>query len=101
MLTLRHVVEGAPGGEARYDILLRPDGPWLTQCGDGGADVTFRTDYETASAIASGALSTQAALAGGRLKVSGDLGALAGMAPSLSGVDVLPPAIRDETDFEQ
>ncbi|MHB1931022.1 MAG: SCP2 sterol-binding domain-containing protein [Acidimicrobiales bacterium] len=99
-LTLRHVVRDAPGGhEARYDIRVTGDGPVLTRSGRRRADVTFTTDYETAAAIASGTLSTQAALAAGRLKVGGDLGALAGIASSLGGREVLPPSLRDDTEF--
>lgn len=99
VVTVRHVVHGTPEGEASYDLSV--DGGQVTLCraAPTPADVTFNTDYRTAAAIASGSLSTQRALAEGRLKVKGDLRVLAGLATAAAGADALPPDLRADTEF--
>ena len=98
--SLRHVVLDAPGGgQAHYDVRITPEGPVLAQSNGCRADITFTSDYRTAAAIASGTLSTQAALAAGRLKVRGDVGALARIASVVGGREALPSSLRDETGF--
>ncbi len=71
----------------------------LTQSSGRRADITFTSDYRTAAAIASGTLSTQAALAAGRLEVRGDVGALGRIASNIGGREALPSSLRDETEF--
>ncbi len=99
-VTLRHVVRGAPGGEAAYDLRVAGGTAAAQRVGEGPADVTFTSDYGTAAAIASGSLSTQEALTAGRLKMRGDLRALAEVAAA-AGADALPPGLREETEFPQ
>ncbi|MST32530.1 hypothetical protein GHK86_07315, partial [Acidimicrobiaceae bacterium USS-CC1] len=97
--TVRHVVEHTPDGEAAYDLRVSEGQVRAHQAGAASADLTFTTDYPTATAIAAGKLSTDAALATGRLRVSGDLRALAHLAKTIGGVDPLPADLRADTEF--
>ena len=97
--TLRQVVRGAPDGEATYDVRITDGVLSLRQAGSFPADVTLTCDYATASEIASGHLSAQAALAAGRIKLSGDLRVVSTVAADAAGVDPLPPELRSETEM--
>lgn len=105
-LVVRNVVSGAPGAvRVSYDVVVTTEGSHAVADSGRPADITLRTDYETASAVAAGRLSTQAALEQGRLKVSGDLGALGraaamiGAGPTEGAQDPLPGSLRAETTF--
>ena len=97
--TIRHVVRGAPDGEASYDVRLAGGGPFLRQTGGYPADVTMTCDYDTAAGIASGKLSAQAALSAGRISVGGDLRIVGTVAADSAGVDPLPPELRSATEL--
>lgn len=97
--TVRHVVQHTPDGDASYDLRVSDGQVRLHQAGAAPADLTFTTDYPTATAIAAGKLSTDAALAAGRLRVSGDLRALARLTTTIGGVDPLPADLRADTEF--
>lgn len=97
--TVRHVVQHTPDGDASYDLWVSDGQVRLHQAGAAPADLTFTTDYPTATAIAAGKLSTDAALAAGRLRVSGDLRALARLTTTIGGVDPLPADLRADTEF--
>jgi len=62
-------------------------------------DVTFTTDYDGAVAIARGETSAQALLAAGRLRVAGDVEALAGRAPVFAGLGDLFSTVRMQTTY--
>ncbi len=97
--TVRHVVQHTPDGEAAYDLRVSGGQVRLYQASAAPADLTFTTDYPTAAAIAAGKLSTDAALAAGRLRVSGDLRALARLTTTIGGLDPLPADLRADTEF--
>jgi hypothetical protein len=100
-LTVRHVVRGAPGGEATYEVRIAGGVPVLQRAGSRPADLTITCDYETAAGIVSGRLSAQAALAAGRVTLSGDLRVLGAVAAVGSGADPLPPELRAVTEVPQ
>ena len=62
------------------------------------ADVRLETDYATAVALARGETNAQAALADGRLRVSGDVARLAAHASALARLDDLFAAVRATHD---
>ena len=97
-LTVRHVVHGAPGGEATYELRITDGVPLLQQAGGHPAELTVTCDYETAAGIMSGRLSAKAALAAGRISLSGDLRVLSAVAAVAAGVDPLPPELRCVTE---
>ena len=76
-VTLQQVVTGGPGGEVRY--WLRVDhGQVRAVRGEApAAHATVTQSYDTAVAVSTGALSAEAALLRGRIRVTGDLGMLA------------------------
>lgn len=100
---LEQVVTGSPDGEVRYRVVVGDRAARLVRDGGPDPDVTFTTDYPTAAAVARGALSMQAALAAGRVRVRGDLGRLADLvaAGALNGVDPVPAAVREGTTWDE
>jgi hypothetical protein len=100
-LVLRHRVRppGGGGGDADYDVVIDGGRAVIRHPVAGPADLTFTSDYPTAAAIAAGTLSTRAALAEGRLRVSGDVGILSRRASDVAGLDPVPAGLRAETEF--
>ena len=75
-LVVEPVVHGVPGrGEVRYRVSLDDSGCSVAELAPDAtpADVYLETDYATAVALARGETNAQAALAEGRLRVSGDV----------------------------
>jgi hypothetical protein len=97
-VVLQQVVTGTPEGEVRYQVILAGGGATITRGSPAEADMTFTSDYNTATAIASGALSTEAALSEGRIRVSGNLSRLHNDVV-VTGVDPMA-SVRSETLFE-
>jgi hypothetical protein len=62
-------------------------------------DLTITCDWATATGLAQGTLSAQAALMAGRLRVRGDLAGLAGRAADLAGLDPVPASVRRQTTY--
>jgi hypothetical protein len=95
------VVTGVPGrGEVRYRIAFEAgscavEAPTET----APSDVRLETDYVTAVALSRGTANAQAALADGRLRVSGEVARLAEHAASLSALDDLFGALRSATTY--
>jgi len=94
-ITLQFVVSDAPEGDVEYSVTAA--GGTTTFAGGTleGADATIRNDYETAKAISSGDLNTQAAFISGKLKVEGNLAkimmnqsALTALADALKDLDI-------------
>ena len=97
-LTVQQVVTGTPDGEVRYTVSVG-DRRATVQAGSAShVDVTFTEDYPTAVAIARGELTTQAALLAGRIRVTGNLAALA-RRQDLASDDLVPTAVRTATTY--
>lgn len=101
VLTLEQVVTGGPSGEVRYQVVVGDGSARIARPGASAPhpDVTVTTDWDTASAVASGRLSTQAALGGGRLRIGGDLGRLAAHQGELAAADPVPAPVRAATTW--
>lgn len=97
---LRQVVRGTPEGTSvHYDVVVADGAATLWRAASRPPDVTVTSNYATASAVASGRLSTFAALAAGELTVSGDMAALVSAAAGAAGLDPLPANLRSDTEF--
>ena len=100
-LVVEIAVAGLAEGELRYHLVVEGGQVRAVVPGKGAWPPKLRlaTDYSTAAGIASGQMSAAGALASGRAKVSGDTSALYTLAGHLSGLDLLPPALRAATTF--
>lgn len=97
---IEQVVTGAPEGDVRYQVIVDDGGTTRIHAGAGATPtVTFTSAYPTAAAIARGELSTHGALMDGRVRVSGDLGAMADALGHVVGTDLVPDAVRDSTTY--
>lgn len=97
-LTLQQEVT-TDGGTTRWWFRL-DDGTVTAGAGaaDPGADVVLRSDAATATAIATGAMAAHDAVAEGRLRAAGDLGALRRARPALAAVGDVLGEVRARTD---
>jgi hypothetical protein len=95
------VVTGVPHlGEVRYQIAFEAGRCAVAAASEGSAaDVRLETDYVTAVALSRGTANAQAALADGRLRVSGDVARLAARAAELAALDDLFAALRTTTTY--
>jgi hypothetical protein len=105
-LVLEQVVQGTPDGEVRYRVVVGGGRAHIEPAGDAQApgripspDLTIACDWPTASAMAQGQLSAQAALMAGRLRVRGSLARLSGRVADLAGLDPVPPEVRRRTTY--
>lgn len=101
-LVVEPVVREVPGREdVRYRIAFDDLGCRVTGSVPDAApaDVYLETDYTTAVAIARGDTNAQAALAEGRLRVSGDVARLAAHASALPRLGDLFAAVRSSTTY--
>lgn len=105
-LVVDQVVTGVPGrGDVRYRISVDGDGagarPVHGSARDGAppADIRLTTDYATAVAIARGAQNAQIALAQGRLRIGGNLEAVATYGRVLVALGDVAGELRDATTF--
>ena len=101
-IVVEPVVQGVPGrDEVRYRIAFYEVGCVVADVGADAppADVCLETDYSTAVALARGALNAQAALADGRLRVSGNVARLAAHAAALTRLGDLFAAVRPATTY--
>ena len=98
-LVLRQVVTDTPDGDVRYDVVISDGRAVIDPSVSARADLTFTSDYATASAIAAGRLSTQAALAAGRLRVRGDVTVLAAQVGTVAALDPVPAWLRAATEY--
>ena len=102
-LKIGYLVAGAPTGKVAYTLSF-DHGSVALATGTAGklvdaAPVVFELDYPTASAIAKGALSPQAAFMRGALKLSGSVDVLIRDGAVLDGVDDALADLRADTDF--
>jgi hypothetical protein len=105
-LTLEQVVHGTPDGDVRYRVVvgsgtahIEPPLASSPNGGPGPPDLTIACDWATAVAMAQGALSAQAALMAGRLRVRGNLARLSGRGADLIGLDPVPEDVRRHTTY--
>ncbi len=88
-LVLEQVVRDAPDGEVRYRVVVTAGGAYIEPPSSldsrAAPDLTIACDWATATELAQGTLSAQAALMAGRLRVSGNLARLSGRAADLVG----------------
>jgi len=94
-------VTGAPQGDVRYQVVVEGERARVVPPGAEfkPAQVELRSDYASMAGIASGRLSAIEALSLGRARVAGDTAALASDGWRLTGLDLLPAAVREQTTF--
>jgi hypothetical protein len=90
-------------GEVRYRVVFDETACAVERLGldAPAADVRLETDYVTAVALARGETNAQAALADGRLRISGDVARLAAHASALSRLGDLFGAVRTTTTYPE
>jgi hypothetical protein len=101
-IVVEPIVQGVPGrDEVRYRIAFDAAGCAVAGVGTDAppADVYLETDYTTAVALARGDMNAQAALADGRLRVSGNVARLAAHAAALSRLGDLFATLRPVTTY--
>jgi hypothetical protein len=105
VLVLEQVVRDTPDGEVRYRVVVRgatahiePAAPQANGA-TTAPDLTIASDWATATALAQGRLSAQAALMAGRLRIRGSLARLTACGPGLAGIDPVPPDVRRRTTY--
>jgi len=100
-LILQHVVTGGPAGDTRYHVRISGGRAVVVRgvATDAEPDATFTEDYATAAAIASGDLTTAAALLAGRIRVAGDMASLVSRQSEVVVADPVPPAVRAATSY--
>lgn len=86
-------------GEVRYRLVFDRGRCAVVGAEGEAADVRLETDYVTAVALSRGTANAQAALADGRLRVSGDVARLATHASALARLDDLFAALRAGTAY--
>ena len=81
-----------PGGDVEYNVSAAGGATSFAAGTLEGVDATIRNNYETAKAISSGDLNTQAAFISGKLKVEGNL---AKIMMNQSALTALGDALKD------
>jgi hypothetical protein len=98
-LTVAYEVAGAPDGKRTYALCFDRGAVSLQREVPTGAPVTFALDYTTATEIARGDLSAQAAFMQGRLKLGGDVNVLIRDGAALDGVTDALADLRARTEY--
>jgi hypothetical protein len=99
-LVVEQVVRDTPGGEVRYRVVIAGDTAQIERGSNGPKpDLTITCSWDTASAMAQGRLSAQAALMEGQLRIRGNVGrAASGLDASSAGRARRPPTRRTPGD---
>ena len=99
-LRVLQVVTGGPDGDISYLVTaergvvrIGPAAPEVV------ADVTLAATWDTAVAIATGAMAPHDAFTTGRLVVRGDIDVLRAQAPALAGLSHAFDEVREETTY--
>jgi len=103
-LVVEPVVGGVPGrGEVSYRISFDATACTVTPSSAAAppADVRLVTDFATAVVLARGEMNAQAALAAGRLRVTGDVVRLAAHASALARLDDVFASVRENTTYPE
>ena len=99
-LRLLQVVTGGPDGDVAYLVTVEAGSATITPGPpDMAADVALAAAWDTAVAIATGALAPHDAFTTGRLVVRGDIEVLRAQAPALAGLDTAFDEVRSETTY--
>lgn len=98
-LTIQQVVVGPNGGEQCYTTRVDDGTVELTAGRADDADTTITEDYTTAAALARGETTPQDAILAGRVRVSGDLGALLRGQEVLERVRARFDEVRARTEY--
>ncbi len=98
-LVVQQVVTGGPDGDVSYVVAIDDGRVGLRVGVDGGSDVTFTVDWETAVAMSTGALGGQEAFTTGRLQLGGDVDVLLRHGPALVGLDAVFAEVRERTTY--
>jgi hypothetical protein len=98
---IEQVVTDVPGrGEVRYRFVVTAAGARVDPTvGDDPFDVRFTTDFPTAVALAQGKENAQRALGAGRLRLGGDIAAIAAHAEALSIFEEACTRLRETTTY--
>ena len=99
-LRLLQVVTGGPEGDVAYLVTVEAGSATITPGPpDMAAEVTLAAAWDTAVAIATGALAPHDAFTTGRLVVRGDIDVLRAQAPALAGLDTAFDEVRSATTY--
>jgi putative sterol carrier protein len=98
-IVVGHEVSGTPDGDVSFRFTAADGRLTLTWATVEDAELTLIEDYETAVAIARGELPAQQAVAEGRLKLRGDVGALVRNGPAMAALGDLFRAVRETTTY--
>lgn len=93
-LTVDHRV-----GDTCWRVSLAGGHLTVAPAAPGPAEATLTLDATTAAQLAAGTLDASRALLSGRIKVSGDLSALAAALPHIIALRPALTEVRDATDF--
>jgi hypothetical protein len=96
---LEQVVTGTVDGDVRYQVVFADAAVRVVRGAPRRPDVSFATDVRTAGAIARGETNAQRALAAGRFRVGGSIGALVRRADALTALDDVFAAVRAVTTY--
>jgi putative sterol carrier protein len=99
-VSLRQVISGTPFGDVNYVMTIEPTTVSISRDSDVNADVTFSQDYETASQLHRGELTTHDAFFQGRVRVGGHLNTLLDNADLLQGIAPAFASVRASTTYE-
>jgi hypothetical protein len=98
-IVVAHEVTGTPDGDVSFRFAAADGRLTLTWATTADAQITLLEDYATAVAMATGELPAQQAVAEGRLKLRGDVGALVRNGAAMAALGDLFRAVRAGTTF--
>ena len=98
-VAIAYEVTGAPSGKVTYGLVFRDGASSVEPGPHRDAPTSFSLDYDTASQIAQGELSAQAAFMQGRLKVGGDVTVLVNQYRLIDGLDDALGKLREQTEY--